>query len=494
MDRPDDVVPGERPGRWLLAALAVGALLLFVRLGAKDVWEASEGRPLESAREMRATGEHLVQRTNGATDLTKPPLYAWATMAMFAVFGDREWAARIPAALSALGVLGAVFVLARRVAGPRAGFLAATLCATTAKFLWQGRLAELEMPLACGSMWAFAFADAALAAPTARARIANGVGLGAALGFASAVKGPIALVMVLPGLLAYAIATRRARSLASTWLAAGLVVAVVGLLAWPLAVLARSREWFDVLVSYGRGENVVGHQRGPFYYLLQYPLYALPWTPLVALGLTMRWARPLEGLSAARARLPVCGFAAAFVVQSFLSAKQTHYLVPVVFPMGALLAGLALDHRMRTSPRRAFRPAAVRAALATVVVVEAAVVAFVVPAFDRVQSSRAFMEAVDRTVPLGAPLAWTTFGSHSDHLWHFRAERVAARGIPEIRTGDDAETARRVLAFLDAGGVRWAVATGPQADLLAGKVDVVLRDDAFQKKRRSVALLRTKAP
>ena len=161
-DAPPALVPGATPAsarRWFVALLAIAVPFLLFRLGAKDVWEASEGRPLESAREMRATGEGLVQRTNGEVDLTKPPLYAWAARAAFAIGGDHEGVGRVPGVLAALACLGAVFVLARRVAGPRAGFLAGLALLTTAKFAWQARLAELETLLAACVLWTFVGLD-----------------------------------------------------------------------------------------------------------------------------------------------------------------------------------------------------------------------------------------------------------------------------------------------------------------------------------------------
>src|SRR5437868_10885348 len=94
--------PEERTAarRYAVVLAALAAVLCLVRLGAKDVWEASEGRPLESAREMRLQGDFLVQYTNGQVDLTKPPLYAWATAAAFALAGgESEAAGRVPSVL-----------------------------------------------------------------------------------------------------------------------------------------------------------------------------------------------------------------------------------------------------------------------------------------------------------------------------------------------------------------------------------------------------------
>ena len=126
-----DAGPAPRSGWWRpsFALLLVIALpLLFVGLGAKDVWEASEGRPLESAREMRAQGDWLVQYTNGQVDLTKPPLYAWLTGLSFAVLGDSEFAGRLPSVLAAIGCLAAVYVLGRRRGGIGTGLPRARGC------------------------------------------------------------------------------------------------------------------------------------------------------------------------------------------------------------------------------------------------------------------------------------------------------------------------------------------------------------------------------
>lgn len=553
--------PGGSGRRYALGLWALALPFLLLRLGAKDVWEASEGRPLESAREMRAAGVTLVQRTNGEVDLTKPPLYAWAARAMFAVGGDTEAAGRVPAVVAALGALAAVAALGRRVGGPRAGFLAGAVLLTTAKFAWQARLAELELPLAAGVLGAFAALTALLDTDgdrsrdrRARARLATAGGLGWA--FAGAVKGPVALLLVGAGLTGYAVAVGAPRRLLSGPVLRAALLGVAGVAAWPLAVGLHDRAWLDTLLSFARGDNV-GHRRELTYYLVQAPAFALPWTPAVlagALGLAGR-GRPEP------ARRRVRGFTGAlvagFVAMSLLEAKQTHYLVPLVFPLGALLGGLALDGLLRApgadagfAPRlrrgllvagaglavaaaavptppvadeagflraaavtlgvalalaaaAAFAgtraaPAGSRAAgrlaalLTAVVVTEAAVLGWVVPARNPLESSRPFLAAVDRTVPPGEPLAWTVFGSHSDYLWHLDAARVGSTGIPELLADGDEATAAEVARWLGLGGRRWAIVTGAQADRLSGAFDVVHRDDAFQKKKRRVALVRTR--
>ena len=540
-----------RGPRYGLLLLLAALPLLFVRLGAKDVWEASEGRPLESAREMRLAGDALVQRTNGLVDLTKPPVYAWATMAAFAVAGgDSEAAGRSPSVLATLGVLAAAFVLARRIAGPRAGFLAGLALLTTPKVLWQARLAELETLLALGVLWAWVAFDAFLEAPPGRRRILLSVAFHALVGFAFLVKGPVALLLTWPAAIAYAAATGRAASLVRPTFLAGLPATVLVGLSWFAAVVWRDPTHLDTFLAYAKGENV-GHLRGPLYYVAQWPLYALPWTPLALMGLAWRFRGPLPPEGARRAMLPVVAFAVTFVLQSLLRPKQTHYLVPVVFPMGAVLAALVVERWLaaRAAADDLARAVALPFALLAAIWVAGTVVpaldrddalpwiaaalgaalggtlfarlrrrgtsragaiaataisglvallglgaGWIVPRFDARMSSREFLAAVDGATPRGAPLGWTVFGSHSDYLWYLPIERVGRDGIPEILGASDADTTARVRTWLVEDGRRHAIVTGGQADALGAAAEVLVRDDAFQRKGRRVALVRGKTP
>ncbi len=334
----------------VVGVVVVAALLLTIGLGEKDLWDASEGRPAESAREMRWQGDFLVQYTNGAVDLTKPPVYAWLVALSFRLTGtETEWAARIPSVLAALGILALAFALARRAAGPRAGLLAAFLLLTQARFLWQARLAELETSLALGVLLAYAALPRALDAPPGAGRWRWSLAFHASLGLAFAVKGPIALLLVVPGSVAYALVARRGRAMRSLAFLAGIPAFLVVGLSWYVAVCLRDPAALDTFLSYAKGENV-GHVRNTglehLYYLWQYPLNALPWTPLVVLGFAAAW--PARAGADARQRavlLPAVAFAVTFGVLTCVPAKQTHYLIPI-FPMGAVLAGVWADRAL----------------------------------------------------------------------------------------------------------------------------------------------------
>ena len=56
---------------------------------------------------------------------SKPPLIAWLIHTSTAIFGDTAWAVRLPAAFLHTAAAWCLFLLGRRMAGPRTGFLAA---------------------------------------------------------------------------------------------------------------------------------------------------------------------------------------------------------------------------------------------------------------------------------------------------------------------------------------------------------------------------------
>lgn len=488
-----DEGPAARSGGWrpsFVLLLALALPLLFVRLGAKDVWEASEGRPLESAREMRAHGDWLVPYTNGQVDLTKPPVYAWLTGLAFAALGDSEFAGRLPSVLASLGCLGAVYVLGRRRGGPRAGFLAGLLLLTTAKFLWQARLAELETLLALGVLWAHVALDAAIELDAGARRTRLFAGFWAAAGFAFAVKGPVALLLVLPGAVAGATWSGRGRALRSASLLATLPIWFVVALPWYAAVVWRDPAALDTFLSFARGDNV-GHLRAPFYYLLTYPLYALPGLLAVIPGLGLPWSRSLDAEVRRRLRLPWAAFVVTFVLQSALHAKQTHYLIPTVFPMGCVLGGIWLERRL-ASPRGARLALPLRAGAALLVLAEFVTLGWVVPPMNAEQSARPFLDRVAARVPDGAPLAWTIFGSHSDYLWYLPERRVGTSGVPELVAGTEEATIARVRDHLTTGTERYVIVTSLQAVALGEVAEILATEPSVGKKARAFALVRAR--
>src|SRR5512141_2022171 len=90
---------GARYPVWALLALWT-LLFMLPFLGLRPLWLPDEARYTEVAREMLTTGDWLTPQLNGHPHLTKPPLTYWAIAGSMAVWGQNEFAARLPNALA----------------------------------------------------------------------------------------------------------------------------------------------------------------------------------------------------------------------------------------------------------------------------------------------------------------------------------------------------------------------------------------------------------
>ena len=164
--------------RWLslLALLPFAALLVLVDLGGPLLWE-DEGDTAVYARTIlhfgvpRAwDGRNFIDSDDGlrvapralGQDLVMvgtPWLPYYVTAASFALFGESEWAARLPFALAALATVAMLYALVLRATGcMRAAFAAALLLLASAQFLLYARESRsyaLNMLLTVALLWGF---------------------------------------------------------------------------------------------------------------------------------------------------------------------------------------------------------------------------------------------------------------------------------------------------------------------------------------------------
>ncbi len=78
---------------------------------------------------------------------SKPPMVAWSIAATTAIFGDAEWAVRLPAPLFHLGASLFLYLLCRRIAGPRAAFFAGIAWLTLPGVFLSSALITTDAPL-----------------------------------------------------------------------------------------------------------------------------------------------------------------------------------------------------------------------------------------------------------------------------------------------------------------------------------------------------------
>lgn len=98
----------------LVIILGVCVFLFFFGLGAFGLVGADEPRYAQIAREMLARHDWIVPTLNGAPWMEKPVLLYWKAMSSYRLLGVYDWAARVPSAFHATGLVLAVFFFMRR--------------------------------------------------------------------------------------------------------------------------------------------------------------------------------------------------------------------------------------------------------------------------------------------------------------------------------------------------------------------------------------------
>jgi len=313
-------------------ALLVLSLGFVATAGLLGLFESTETRYAEIAREMLASGDWLAPRLDGILHLHKPPLAYWAAAASLALFGRGALGARLPVAVASIVSLACVGSIASR--------RFAAWGASPARAVWvlgsMALFAALSRSLASDP-----FLTAAVLLYWALAPSAGALG---ALGLGFLAKGPVVFLHTALPVLVAALWGRDRRTLSLLGPARGWWLFAVIALPWFLVMAQR----VPGLISYMLGNQLWGrytttvHQRGgpPWYFVALAIGGALPWTGALLAGLARAWRER----SSQEARLLLAWFAAPIVFLSFSGSKLPAYLLPSV-AASALLAARELDGR-----------------------------------------------------------------------------------------------------------------------------------------------------
>ncbi len=86
---------------------------------------------LEIAREMLHRHDFVTPYIDGIRFFDKPPLMYWLAAGSMSLFGEDDWAGRLPLALLFLALLFAIYALGKRLYSERGGFYSALILATS---------------------------------------------------------------------------------------------------------------------------------------------------------------------------------------------------------------------------------------------------------------------------------------------------------------------------------------------------------------------------
>lgn len=429
----------------VLIILAAALVVVVALLGFRSTLTEHEIFAAEPARELLEGGSVVLQQFAGEYRTKKPPGQSWMIAASLWITQSRsEYSARLPSALCATGLALLAGVIGARLVGRRAGIAAGWMTLTCYGIQVRARLAEADMALA----FFVALSLAGMLMPMLRLRRSIEAASAAehelpfkpgrygflfwlALGAAFLVKGPIALMFVLPPVVLFWLIVRFRTNdrvhlkivemvfLNPYAMAIGLAM-IVG---WPLAAYLTHP---DVIGQwkYELAARAVGDIRrdAVWEYLVFVPVGTLPWClfgfAMLDRGNALR--RPVEGLIA-------LWLVSGFVLLSLAIAfKAQHYCLPILLPV--LLVSAAGFDRLLTR----FTKTPAQATLSMVAWFATIVGGWVVsqwfidpPRFNR-SGVKAFAAEIRARVPLNEPIHLVDVGEERV-IWYLPHEALQTR-------------------------------------------------------------------
>jgi 4-amino-4-deoxy-L-arabinose transferase-like glycosyltransferase len=357
----------QRYGPGLIVVLFAAVIFLGCIVSPPSLMDDVDAVQAQIARNMLESGDWIIAHLDGVPYLEKSPLIYWLTAIAYRILGVHDWAARIPVALAAILLCWVTTRYAGWAFGSRAGFYAGLSLATCAGLFLFTRIQIPDVMLTltvCLAFWSF---ERAIEPEEPHPRRWTML-LAASLGIGLMVKGLIALVASLGGVLVYLLLTRQLFS-RDPWrrlhVFTGALVVLAIAAPWLILATLRMPPYFDLSLHSGPGEY-----RGFFWFYFinehvlrflnqRYPrdyntvprlafwllhlLWLFPWSvyfPAVA-GLSYK---PVD--RAGRTRLLALCWIGFLLVFFTFSTTQEYYSMPV-YPALALLLGSAMAGHSR---------------------------------------------------------------------------------------------------------------------------------------------------
>lgn len=355
----------------LLLILAAGSLTFLLGLGQSPLTDSDEAFYAEAAREMLERHDWLTPYFNYATRFQKPIFFYWMVATSYLVAGISEAVARVPAALSGLGLALLTYALGRRWYAEREAFLAAMIVASSFGLVSLARISLPDLPLAFFMVVTTWACTEAFGRPLDRNSASASAGervwwlrlAAVAAGLGVLTKGPVAVV--LPLLAVIPILALEREPTGSGWWSRFLRVSPRHVLEAAAIFILVTAPWFVAMaLEHGVGylqhffvaENLerfatarYNQPRSVFFYVPIVLGGLLPWSPFLILTAMAAFtcARARQPPSQASARL-VLFAALPLLFYSISIGKQPRYILPVLPPLALLVArAIERDGEMR---------------------------------------------------------------------------------------------------------------------------------------------------
>jgi dolichol-phosphate mannosyltransferase len=231
-------IPVKRGARWAAGiVLAMVSTLMLVPNLSYPLVDPDESRYAEVSREMLESGDYVVPTRFGRPYLDKPPLLYWLTAASFRGFGVSESSARLVPALAAMLTVVATYALGARLIGYAGAWLGGLSMLSCVGFLISGRFVFIDtLLMLCTTV---CLLTGALAGRGTQFNLWWWIISSIACALGVLAKGPIAVVICLPPLVAHCWLTRRPAANLRYW---ALYAAVGNVVTLPWFLLVNARQ------------------------------------------------------------------------------------------------------------------------------------------------------------------------------------------------------------------------------------------------------------
>lgn len=356
---------GAGKSSYLTAAVLLFAAVIYLgcAVSPPSLMDDVDAVQAQIARNMAQSGDWVTARLDGVKYLEKSPLVYWTIAVSLLIFGVHDWAARIPIALSVIGLCWLTASFGAWAFGRRAGFYAGLCLATCAGLFLFTRILIPDVMLTLTialAMWAFL---RALEEEEPHPRLWAFV-FAASMGAGLLLKSLIAVVFPGGAALVYLLLTRQL-FVRRTWQRlhpwSGLLVILLIAAPWHVLATLRNPPYFAFTLHSGPGQY---HGFLWFYFIneqllrflnLRYPrdyntvprlyfwllnlVWLFPWSVYFPAAAELSY-KPVD--RAGRTRLLALCWAGFLLVFFTFSTTQEYYSMPC-YPALALLLGSAMD-------------------------------------------------------------------------------------------------------------------------------------------------------
>ncbi|MBU1167968.1 MAG: phospholipid carrier-dependent glycosyltransferase [Proteobacteria bacterium] len=324
-------------------------VIYILPLGVRDLIVPDETRYAEIPREMIAGGDWAVPHLNGLRYFEKPAMGYWVYACSLLIFGDNDFAVRLPSALS-VGLSAVLIYLLMSRYGPvkdseykHVAFLSVVIYLTCFEVFGVGNTAVLDNVFSLFLSAAIGLFYGATETVSGSMREKKFLLMsGVACGLAFLTKGFLAFVVPFIVLVPYLVWQRRYRDLFRMgWLP--ILTAVMVSLPWSLWVHLREPDFWRFFfwnehIRRFMGDNAQ-HKESFWFFLLTSPGMFIPWTFMVPAAATGLWGKIRDTEPHSRLmRLSLCWFVLPFLFFSCCNGKLLTYILPCFPPFAILMA------------------------------------------------------------------------------------------------------------------------------------------------------------